>query len=162
SGGPPLQQEVAASRKGEQSQARATPLEGRPAGSSATPFGAERALRDAGPVRDTGQALHRIALHPGRLRLGPYPYSPLTPATVLGLLVLWVVVTGLGLVSPRVLPSPARLAAELSVLIAEGYSGKPLWVHIGASALRTSSGFLLGLAIGIPIGLVIGQSRIIS
>lgn len=95
-------------------------------------------------------------------RLHRYRYSLLSVATVAGLLLVWAAVAGLGLVNSRVLPSPGQLASEFGMLLVDGYAGKPLWRHVGASALRTGTGFLSGLLLGVPIGLLIGRSQVIS
>lgn len=91
-----------------------------------------------------------------------YWHSLLSLGTVVVLLAAWTIVTTFGFANPRVLPSPGELVREFGVLLTEGYADKPLWVHVGASALRTTTGFLLGALVGIPIGLAMGWSRTVS
>ena len=91
-----------------------------------------------------------------------YRNSLIRLGTVVGLLSFWVLVTSFELASPRVLPSPRQLFREFGVLLVEGYADKPLWVHVGASALRTTIGFTLGVIVGIPVGVMMGWSEIIS
>jgi ABC-type nitrate/sulfonate/bicarbonate transport system permease component len=74
-------------------------------------------------------------------------------------LLLWWVVTATGLASPFVLPSPRDLAVELGALVRGGYAQKPLRAHVLASLARTFTGLGLGLAVGIPIGLLMGANR---
>jgi ABC-type nitrate/sulfonate/bicarbonate transport system permease component len=67
-------------------------------------------------------------------------------------------------VSSDFLPSPWQVAQKLIWLsqsenrIGEG----TLWVHAGWSVLRFLSGFLLALAVGVPLGLLMGQSRLVG
>ena len=69
-----------------------------------------------------------------------------------------VIVSG---VSPDFLPSPWQVAQKLVWLAqSENRIGEgTLWVHAGWSVLRFLSGFLLALAVGVPLGLLMGQSR---
>lgn len=88
---------------------------------------------------------------------------PDTALSVLGVAVLlaaWALVTGSGLVPPVYLPSPQGLAAEAVKLLTDGYQGKSIWAHIGASLFRTLSGFALGVLLGVPVGLYTGYSRV--
>lgn len=83
-------------------------------------------------------------------------------AAVLGLLLLWTAVTVSGLVGPGYLPTPQGMATEFAALLQDGYKGKSLWAHIEASLFRTVIGFLIGVAIGIPLGLLSGYSKIVG
>jgi NitT/TauT family transport system permease protein len=58
------------------------------------------------------------------------------------------------------LPSPQALAHELYSLIITGYTGKPLWAHALASLIRTLVGLIAALLVGIPVGLLMGASRV--
>jgi ABC-type nitrate/sulfonate/bicarbonate transport system permease component len=75
--------------------------------------------------------------------------------------VWWVAVWATG-VSSDFMPSPWQVAEKLVWLaqsdnrIGEG----TLWVHAGWSLLRFLSGFLLALVVGVPMGLLMGQSRL--
>ncbi len=80
-------------------------------------------------------------------------------STWLALLLLWTVVTGLGMVDPVVLPSPGTMWATLKEFVANGYSGKPASTHVLASVYRTFVGLVGGIVLGIPVGLVIGYYR---
>ncbi|MBI4269299.1 MAG: ABC transporter permease [Candidatus Rokubacteria bacterium] len=86
----------------------------------------------------------------------------MSTASVLLFLVLWSTVTEVGLISRKTIPSPRDLVAEFTDLVREGYSGKPLWRHVGASVVRTFLGLLCAIVIGTPIGLLIGHSRGVS
>lgn len=83
-------------------------------------------------------------------------------AAVLGLLLLWTLVTVSGLVGPGYLPTPQGMATEFAALLQDGYKGKSLWAHIEASLFRTVTGFLIGVAIGVPLGLLSGYSKVVG
>lgn len=88
-----------------------------------------------------------------------YRYRLISFGTVAAVLVLWWLVTASGLASPFVLPSPRDLAVELGALVRGGYAQKPLSTHVFASLARTFTGLGLGLAVGIPVGLLMGANR---
>lgn len=83
-------------------------------------------------------------------------------AALLTMLFLWALVTGVGGVSGRVLPSPGELASQAYKLLRNGYAGTPLSAHVGWSLFRATSGFLLGVVVAIPVGLLMGYSRSIN
>ncbi len=91
---------------------------------------------------------------------GEAPYTLISWATVAAILLMWYLATAKGLVSAFVLPSPASLWAEFRALAVKGYAGKSLTEHILASLFRTFTGLGLGIAIGVPIGLLMGSSRL--
>jgi NitT/TauT family transport system permease protein len=97
---------------------------------------------------------------PSRLR--GFRFTLVSLATVCGLLVVWAVATLHFRVSPMVLPSPVALGEELKNLLTSGYSGKPLYVHVAWSLFRSMTGFLCGVALAIPVGLLMGYSRTIN
>lgn len=67
-------------------------------------------------------------------------------------LILWQIVSSLKLVNPIFLPSFTTVIKELIRLIGTG----ELLKHIEISLFRSLTGFLLGLAFAIPLGLLIG------
>jgi NitT/TauT family transport system permease protein len=81
---------------------------------------------------------------------------------VLGAIIVWTLVTSLGIVSRDVIPSPIDLAAEFAKLLRTGYSGSPLWLHVAASMGRTLIGLAFAIIVGVPIGLLVGYSRTAS
>ncbi len=102
-------------------------------------------------------------MNPGAAaRLRGLRFAFVSVATVCALLLAWAVATLYFRVSPMVLPSPPALAEELQRLLTVGYSGKPLYVHIGWSLFRSMTGFLCGIALAIPVGLLMGYSRTIN
>ena len=63
------------------------------------------------------------------------------------------------------LPTPydvARRSADLAFggVIGDTYSGT-LWLHLYASTLRVAQGFLFAAAVAIPLGIVMGRSRLV-
>lgn len=75
------------------------------------------------------------------------------------LFVAWFVVSHSSFVKPGYLPTPEELGKTFFQLVRDGYQGKPLYEHIGISLFRTLTGFLLGVVVGVPIGLLSGYSR---
>ncbi len=76
------------------------------------------------------------------------------------LIVVWTVVSTSGKLPSGYLPTPLEIADEVRTLFTVGYKGVPIWDHIGISLFRALSGFMLGIAIGVPLGLVTGYSRV--
>jgi taurine transport system permease protein len=70
----------------------------------------------------------------------------------IGLIALWQLVTGTGLVSPIFLPSPMRVLRALWDLAASG----DLWRHVSASLMRIGYGWTIGTLFGVAFGLMIG------
>jgi ABC-type nitrate/sulfonate/bicarbonate transport system permease component len=70
----------------------------------------------------------------------------------IGLIALWQLVTGVGLVSPIFLPSPMRVLRALYDLAMSG----DLWRHMSASLVRIGYGWVIGTLFGVAIGLMIG------
>jgi ABC-type nitrate/sulfonate/bicarbonate transport system permease component len=89
---------------------------------------------------------------------GQVSFSFLSWLTVAAILLLWYFVTARGWVSAFVRPSPADLWSEFLVLVAKGYAGKTLSEHVLASLFRTFTGLGLGIAIGVPLGLLMGPT----
>jgi NitT/TauT family transport system permease protein len=89
-------------------------------------------------------------------------YPLVSVMAVLLLFAAWALVTDLFRIPPMTLPSPRQMATSFETMLMEGYSGKPLWLHILASLGRTLTGLLAGIALGVPIGLLMGYSRFIN
>jgi NitT/TauT family transport system permease protein len=75
------------------------------------------------------------------------------------LVVIWFLISHSSFVKPGYIPTPEELGKTFADLVQNGYQGKPLYEHIGISLFRTLTGFLLGVVVGVPIGLLSGYSR---
>ena len=72
------------------------------------------------------------------------------------LLLVWAVGTQLGWIDAFVLPSPRELGATLWKFVTTGYENHSFVSHVLASLFRTSTGFVIGVLAGIPVGLLMG------
>jgi NitT/TauT family transport system permease protein len=61
------------------------------------------------------------------------------------------------MISKNVLPSPLEVLSALRDISVHPFAGAPLLVHLTASLERFFSGFLLAIATGIPVGLMMGR-----
>ncbi len=90
-------------------------------------------------------------------RLGPGPAIPfglqIGPAA---LVLIWVAGSGLGLIDPRVLPSPWTIVATFGDLIADGR----LQSNFLTSSVRAFLGLGFGIVIGLLLAIVSGLSRV--
>jgi taurine transport system permease protein len=80
--------------------------------------------------------------------------------TVVTLLVLWFIVTNLGLVKPLFLPSPQAVFEQFWAYLTGTANDKPLWQHFTASILRVTAAFWLAFFTAVPIGIAMGMSRV--
>lgn len=92
----------------------------------------------------------RRRAEPGGLRRLAVPALSLA-----GLFLLWQVAAWLG-GDPRLLPGPARV---LDVLLRELAHGELAW-HLGVTLLRVALSFVVAMALGIVIGLLMGRVRL--
>lgn len=84
---------------------------------------------------------------------------------VLGLATLfggWAIVTGLELISPSFLPSPAKVLHSMVDLTRTPYAGSTLQEHLLASLEKFAISFAIAVLVGVPFGLVMGRSRIMQ
>lgn len=95
---------------------------------------------------------------PARPRTGRLSSAAVSTLAVLVLFLLWTLVSMSGLLPQGYLPTPKELFEEASTLLKDGYKNESLWQHIGISLFRTLAGFVAGVAIGVPLGLLTGYS----
>ena len=95
-------------------------------------------------------------------RFAPSRYQLISVCTIAALLIVWTIVPLILRISPLVMPSPLVLMQAMKEMMLHGYSGKPLYVHIGWSLFRSLTGFLCGVALAIPVGLFMGYSRTVN
>ncbi len=84
----------------------------------------------------------------------------LTFASILG---LWTAITGSGLwpplIKPIFLPSPIAVVETFFRLCEQGYQGRSLLHHVTVSFNRFAIAFSACVAIGVPLGLLMGMNR---
>jgi NitT/TauT family transport system permease protein len=83
-------------------------------------------------------------------------------ASVAGALALWTLVVDADLVSTRFTPTPFEILQEFVSLLRHGYTGVPLYDHVGASLVRTLVGFSAAVIVGIPFGLLVGRAKVLE
>jgi len=82
---------------------------------------------------------------------------------VVALLLLWETGAAVGWLQPFQFPPPTRVATALAELAASGFpSGIRIWGHTGITLLRIFQGFLIAMALAIPLGFVIGRSLLLE
>lgn len=95
----------------------------------------------------------------------PLPGHKVALYGLVGLIVffgIWLALPTLNLVPRQFLPTPFEVAGRIATLTHEPFAGATLIAHIAYSFSRFISGFLLAAAIGIPLGLLMGWSRIVD
>lgn len=93
---------------------------------------------------------------------GPLPRNERLGLGLLGLALffgLWSALSLSGAVPNQFLPTPFEVAARFSRLLATPFAGATLPEHLASSFMRFAYGFLLGAAIGVPLGLLMGWFR---
>ncbi|MEC5397436.1 taurine ABC transporter permease TauC [Uliginosibacterium sp. H1] len=80
--------------------------------------------------------------------------------TLTTLLLLWWAATASGLIAPLFLPSPQSVLAKFWQLATRGFMDATLWQHLAASLGRILLALLAAIAIGVPLGIAIGLSRV--
>jgi ABC-type nitrate/sulfonate/bicarbonate transport system permease component len=80
------------------------------------------------------------------------------PVLVVGALAAtWQAAAMLGWLRPIQFPPPTKLFTSFIDLMTEGYpEGIRLWAHFGITVQRIVAGYLIAVALAVPIGLVIG------
>lgn len=82
---------------------------------------------------------------------------------VIGFLVAWELGVHLGWLRPVQFPPPSKLATSLIELLTEGYpEGISLATHVAITVQRIVIGYVLALALAIPLGLLIGRVPVID
>lgn len=71
-------------------------------------------------------------------------------------LLVWFLITRYWIVDSQAVPSPQALLATFVELIRDGYTRQPLWVHVLTSLEEALGGYVLGILVGVPIGLLAG------
>ena len=79
--------------------------------------------------------------------------------TIVALVLLWAVVTNLGLIKPLFLPTPQAVWLQFYEYLTGAANDKPLWQHFLASILRVAVAFWAAFLTAVPVGIAMGMSR---
>jgi taurine transport system permease protein len=99
-----------------------------------------------------GSSVHQFAGISRRTWLGV-----LTIALVM--LAWWILTTGTGWISAARFPTPSEVKAALVQITTEGYGNGRLHQHVLHSLKLVLMGFTVAVAVGVPLGLLMGYSR---
>jgi sulfonate transport system permease protein len=103
----------------------------------------------------TSVAENYSSSRPVRLRVSRSAlYHALSWCVPLLVVLLWEAAARFGLIAPQVLPAPSRVIDTAFDLAKDG----ELFVHLGVSLLRAMTGFAIGGAVGLALGIVVGFS----
>jgi ABC-type nitrate/sulfonate/bicarbonate transport system permease component len=86
-------------------------------------------------------------------------YTGVSIASIIGVLAVWELVSALKLYPPLFLPSPMLVAKTFYSLLVEPYGGHTLLAQTGYSLARVLVAFLLAVVTGVPLGLLMGRSK---
>ena len=86
-------------------------------------------------------------------------YLGLTVAGFIGFIGVWALLVAIGLVQALFLPSPLEVVRKFAELTQKPFVGYTLQQHLLSSFGRFALGFGLAVAIGIPLGLLMGWFR---
>lgn len=79
---------------------------------------------------------------------------------ILALLAAWEAASALGWLRPHSFPPPSKVGRGAWELAVSGFpEGVRVWTHVLATLRRIFGGFVLAMAVAIPLGIAIGASR---
>lgn len=81
---------------------------------------------------------------------------------LIGFFAIWTLVAVSGLVQPQFLPTPLAVGTQFIELTEKPFVGFTLQQHLASSLGRFGMGFGLAVAIGVPLGLLMGWFRILD
>ena len=84
---------------------------------------------------------------------------PISLASGAVILAAWWIAAELRLVPHLFLPTPAEVANAAVSIFQDGYANATLFEHVGASLLRIFAAAAIAIALGIPIGLLMGLNK---
>lgn len=91
--------------------------------------------------------------------VGHFRRPLLGAVSVVTLLILWIVLTVTGTLDPARFPRPSDVWRAAVQLSNAGYAGGTLWWQVWYSSRLVVLGFIVAVATGVPLGLVMGTSR---
>lgn len=80
--------------------------------------------------------------------------------TVVAVLAVWTMATNLGYIEPLFLPSPQAVWLQFLDVLTDGFADAPLLTHVGWSAMRVFSAFVLAVLTAVPVGVLMGVNRV--
>jgi taurine transport system permease protein len=118
--------------------------------------------RPAAPAAMKTRLFAKRSVRPGEHFGAPGQGSAagIASATVAALLLLWVVVSNAGWVKPLFLPTPQAVIEKFLLVATEGFAGATLLEHTLTSLSRVLGAFALACVTAIPIGVMMGVSRV--
>jgi ABC-type nitrate/sulfonate/bicarbonate transport system permease component len=90
----------------------------------------------------------------------PTSYIWVSIWSVITFLAIWYLATRFWVVNSEALPSPQALVATFIELFRDGYTGQSVWLHILTSLEEALGGFVLGILLGVPLGLLAGYNPV--
>ena len=75
---------------------------------------------------------------------------------------VWWLVTAMAWVKPLFVPPPMAIVTKFITIWNDGYTGTPFLDHVWISTLRVFGAFALACVIGLPLGLAMGMSPVMS
>ena len=118
--------------------------------------------RQAAPAAMRNRLFAKRSVRPGEHFGAPGQGSAagIASATVAALLLLWLVVTNAGWIKPLFLPTPQAVIEKFLLVATEGFAGATLLEHTLTSLSRVLGAFALACVTAIPIGVMMGVSRV--
>jgi taurine transport system permease protein len=86
----------------------------------------------------------------------------LSLASIAFFFAVWWLVTAMGWVKPLFVPPPMAIVTKFIDIWNEGFTGTPFLEHVWISTLRVFGAFALACIIGLPLGLAMGMSPVMS
>lgn len=83
----------------------------------------------------------------------------LSLCTVIFMFAAWEYVTATGLANKLFLPAPEAVWKAFVKAVEKGYQGNTLQVHVGISLMRILAAFAAAVAVGVPLGILMGLSQ---
>jgi taurine transport system permease protein len=84
---------------------------------------------------------------------------PISIGAAFVILAAWWAVSEAELAPRLFLPSPAEVISAAVSFYRDGYANASMWEHVSASLLRILSAAAIAIALGVPVGLLMGMSR---
>ena len=91
--------------------------------------------------------------------LGERSTLPISVATAVVIVVAWWAVSEARLVSHLFLPTPREVFSAAIAFYRDGYANASMLEHVGASLMRILAAAVIAIALGVPVGLLMGLNR---